>query len=97
METFTVRDLRERTGKLIRSAEEGKLSIVTKQGKPVLVAVPFDESLLRGDVRLALAIKLFDEGRLTVAQAAKFAGLGLEEMIERTGTAGVSGLRQAED
>ncbi|OYW26418.1 MAG: type I-E CRISPR-associated protein Cas5/CasD [Methyloversatilis sp. 12-65-5] len=47
METFTVRDLRERTGELIRGAEEGRLSVVTKHGTPVFIAVPFDETLLR--------------------------------------------------
>ena len=45
MDTFTVRDLRERTGDLIRDAEQGKLSIITKHGQPVFVAVPFDETV----------------------------------------------------
>lgn len=94
METFTVRDLRERTGELIRGAEEGRLAVVTKHGNPVFVAVPFDEALLQSGVRIALAIKLFDEGVLTLAQAARFAGLHLEEMIERTGETGVTVVRQ---
>ncbi|NMG44760.1 type II toxin-antitoxin system prevent-host-death family antitoxin [Aromatoleum toluvorans] len=97
METFTVRDLRERTGELIRGAEAGKLSVVTKHGNPVFVAVPFDDALLESGVRTSLAIKLFDEGTLTLAQAAKFAGLGIEEMIERTGAAGVAVVQQTPD
>jgi prevent-host-death family protein len=44
METFTVRDLRERTGDLIRGAEAGQLAVVTKHGRPVFVAVPFDDA-----------------------------------------------------
>lgn len=32
MDTFTIRDLRERTGDLVRHAEAGKLSLVTKHG-----------------------------------------------------------------
>lgn len=90
METFTVRDLRERTGELIRGAEAGKLSVVTKHGNPVFVAVPFDDALLESGVRTSLAIKLFDDGTVTLAQAAKFAGLSIEEMIERAGAAGVA-------
>jgi len=46
MQTFTIRDLRDRTSELVRDAEAGKLSIVTKHGQPVFIAVPFDESLL---------------------------------------------------
>ena len=28
MESFTIRDLRERTGELVRNAEQGKLAVV---------------------------------------------------------------------
>ncbi|MGZ8219374.1 type II toxin-antitoxin system Phd/YefM family antitoxin [Methylomagnum sp.] len=55
MDTFTVRDLRERTGQLIRDAEAGELAVVTKHGHPVFAAVPFDERLLRESLPLALA------------------------------------------
>lgn len=93
METFTVRDLRERTGELIRGAQEGRLSVVTKHGNPVFVAVPFDDVLLESGVRVSLAVKFFDEGTLTLAQAAKFAGIGVEALIERAGAAGVTVVR----
>ncbi|MDO8318126.1 type II toxin-antitoxin system Phd/YefM family antitoxin [Rhodoferax sp.] len=48
METFTIRDLRERKGELVRDAEAGKRSIVTKHGQGVFVVMPFDEATLRG-------------------------------------------------
>lgn len=47
MHTFTIRELRDHTDDLVRQAESGKLSVVTKHGLPVFVAVPFDEALLR--------------------------------------------------
>lgn len=95
MKIFTVRDLHERTGELIENAEAGKLSVVvTRHGKPVFVALPFDGVALENGVRTSLAIKLFDEGVLTLAQAATFVGLGIEEMIERAGAAGVTMVRQ---
>ena len=50
MDTFTVRDLRERTGELIRDAESGQLSVITKHGRPVFVALPFDETLIKSGV-----------------------------------------------
>lgn len=94
MEIFTVRDLRERTGELIRRAEAGKLFVITKLGNPVFIAVPFDNALLTSGVRTSLAIKLFDDGALTLAQAAKLAGIGFEGMIELTGAAGVAVVQQ---
>lgn len=82
MDTFTVRDLRERTGELIRDAEAGKLSIVTKHGQPVFVAVPFDEVLVREGVGVALAVKLFDEEHVSLGKAAKLAGMSRPEFME---------------
>jgi prevent-host-death family protein len=89
-ETFTVRDLRERTGDLIRSAEQGQLSVIAKHGKPVFVAVPFDDALPESGVRVSRALKLFDDGTLSLAQVAKFSGFGIEAFIERAGTAGLT-------
>lgn len=86
MESFTVRDLRERTGDLIRDAEAGKLSVITKHGQPVFVAVPFDEILLREGVRVALAVKLYDEEVVSLGKAAKLAGVSLIEFINHLGS-----------
>jgi prevent-host-death family protein len=38
-DVFTVRDLRNRTGDLMRDAEEGRLSIITKHGRPAILAI----------------------------------------------------------
>jgi len=85
MDTFTIRDLRERTGDLVRDAEAGKLSIITKHGQPVFLAVPFDESLLREGVRVALAVKLFDDEVVSLGKAAKLAGMPQSEFIDHLG------------
>jgi prevent-host-death family protein len=82
METYTVRDLRDRTGELIQGAEAGRMALVTKHGRPVFVALPFDQKLLEQGVQVSLAVKLFDEGALTQGQAAKVAGLSLAEFFE---------------
>ncbi len=93
MDMFTVRDLRERTGALIKGAEEGKLSIVTKHGQPVFVAVPLDEEMLKSGVHVALAIRLFDEGVVSLGKAAKLAQLPVEPFIEKLGAAGIPVVR----
>ena len=82
--------MRERTGELIRGAEAGKLSMITKHGQPVFVAVPVDESLVRGGVTLALAIKLFEEQTLTLAQAAKLAKIPLEAFAAEVSQRGIA-------
>lgn len=97
MDTFTVRDLRERTGELIRDAEDGKLSLVTKHGQPVFIAVPFDEWLVRFGLPVALAIRLYREDTLSLGQASRIAGLAEEDFIERLGAAGVPAVRYSAD
>ncbi|SBT08643.1 conserved hypothetical protein [Candidatus Accumulibacter aalborgensis] len=97
MQTFTVRDLRERTGELIRGAEDGELSIVTKHGTPVFIAVPFDEKVLHKGVLAALAVKLFDDEAITLRQAAKIAGMLLGEFMEFCSAQGVSVVRLSAD
>lgn len=97
MEAFTVRDLRERTGELIRGAEAGKLSVLTKHGTPVFVAVPFDDALLKEGVGVALAIHLFDEERISLSRAARMAGRSVSEMVDLLGRYGISVIRITAD
>lgn len=82
MQTFTIRDLRDRTGELVRDAEAGKLSLVTKHGQPVFVAVPFDETLLKSGVSVALAVKLFDEETISLGKAARLANMSVADFMD---------------
>ena len=89
VDVFSVRDLRERTGELLRDAEKGRLSLVTKYGRPAFLAVPFDKRLLDLGVQRALAVKLFQEEVVTLSQAAKVAGLPIEDFLDLLKAAGV--------
>lgn len=81
MDTFTVRDLRERTGELIRDAEAGRLSVITKHGRPVFIAVPFDELLIKEGIGLALALRLFQQAEISLGKAARLAGMSRQQLM----------------
>ncbi len=89
LDVFSVRDLRVRSGELMRDAEKGRLSIITKHGRPAILALPFDERLLRHGVARALALHLFEGGRVTLVRAAKLAEMSVEEFVELVGEAGI--------
>jgi prevent-host-death family protein len=89
METFTIRDLRERTGELVRNAEAGHLALVAKHGHPLFVAVPLSEHLLAHGVNVAMACKLFSDRVLSLGKAARLAGMSQEVFIEHLGHCGV--------
>jgi prevent-host-death family protein len=90
MESFAVRDLREHTGELVRNAESGQYSVVSKHGKPLFVALPFNDALLTAGVAVALADKLVQSGELSVAAGAKLAGLSYAHYLQHMGALGVS-------
>lgn len=89
LDVFTVRDLRQRSGDLLRDAEEGRLALITKHGRPAVLAVPFDERLLSLGVHRSLALHLFEGQRLTLSQASKVAGVSIEEFMELLAEAGI--------
>jgi len=96
-DVFTVRDLRQRTGELLRDAEEGRLSIITKHGRPAILAVPFDERLLSQGVHRSVALHLFEVGQVTLAQAARLADLPLEEFLTLLAEAGIPAVEYSPD
>ena len=90
---FSVRDLTRRSAELLPNAEEGRLAIVTKHGRPTILAVPFDGRLLEVGVHRALAQRLFEQRHLTLPQAAKVAAMTVEdfmELLEHSGVAAVN-------
>ncbi|MEC4723341.1 UPF0175 family protein [Noviherbaspirillum sp. CPCC 100848] len=93
MQTFSVRDLRERTGDITRAAESGEMAVVAKHGEPIFLTVPFDEFLLQHGVKLDVAVKLFATDVLTLAKAARFAGLSQEAFIEILGSIGIPAVK----
>lgn len=97
LDVFSVRDLRVRSGELLRDAEEGRLSVITKHGRPAILALPFDERLLQHGVARALALELFEAGRVTLARAAKLAEMSVEEFVELLGVAGVDAVSYPPD
>ncbi len=64
IDVFSVRDLRQRCGELLRDAENGRVAVITKHGRPAILAVPFDERLLELGVHRALALHLFENRHL---------------------------------
>jgi predicted HTH domain antitoxin len=93
MDYFTIRDLRERTGDLTRSAENGGLSVVARHGTPLFIAVPFDDSTAMHGVKASLAIKLYQDEVISLGKAARLAEMSQEKFMEVLGTMGIPFLR----
>lgn len=93
LKTFNIRDLRQRTGTLVREAEEGGLSLVTKHGRAVFLAVPLSERLLEAGVHQALALHLYEHGVVSLSKAARLAEVPVERFLRLLSAAGVDAVR----
>ncbi len=85
MNHFSIRDLRDRSGELVRELENGNLALITKHGKTIGVTIPMSGHLLENGVGLALAIELFKTHSVSLGLAAKIAGVSYIEFIEVLG------------
>ena len=86
---FSVRDLRLRSSELVRDAEAGRVSIITKRGKPAVLALPFGSRLLDLGLDKELALALFERRLLTLAKAAKLAGLTQDTFMDLVAESGL--------
>lgn len=89
MDVFSVRDLRINSSTLLREAEAGQVSVITKRGRPSALAVPFDERLCRLGVNKDLALCLYESGAVSLAKAAKIAELPMDEFLDLLKTTGI--------
>ena len=90
IDVFSVRDLRIHSGTLLKDAENGQISLITKHGKPAIIALPFDKQLLNIGIDMDLAIKLFENRLISLSKAAKIASLSIEEFIDIMQETGIS-------
>ncbi len=86
---YTARELRNLSGEILHQAEAGKLGLITKHGKPAMLTIPFDETVLSLGLHRSLALNLVSSRQLTLAQAAKLADMPLEGFISLLGEAGI--------
>lgn len=83
MGSISVEQLIRSPAKLIQEAESGQLAIVTKDGRPLFLAVPYDERLANENVHVVVAVRLYETEIVSLGRAARIAGLSIGEFIGR--------------
>ena len=89
VDVFSVRDLRIRSNQYLKDAEMGRLSVVTKHGKPKILGIPFDKKLLDLGIDKDIAVLLFENNAISLKKAAKMVLVSLEEFIELLSGSGI--------
>jgi predicted HTH domain antitoxin len=93
MKTFKTTDLPQQVDDLLRDAANGEMSLVTKDGEPAFMAVPFSKDMLSDELGVSLAVKLFDEDVITTREGARMADMTLAEFMRACGKRGVPVVR----
>ena len=93
MHTLTVEDVALNPQRLLEDAERGEPSLVTRSGRPVMLAVPLAGGLDALEVRLELAARLYDHEQISLRVAVRIAGLAYSEMIDELGKRDIAVIR----
>jgi predicted HTH domain antitoxin len=93
MHTLTADDLSRQPLRLLDDAQRGEPALVTRDGEPVLLAVPLGKGIESREVRLEVAVNLFDREQISIGLAARIAGISVGKMIDECGKRQISVIR----
>lgn len=77
IKTYSARELRDS-----HFLADDSVSVITSHGKPVKVAIPFDERMLGEGVSRALALNLVENHVITQVKGAKMAEMSLASFLQ---------------
>ncbi len=97
MHTVTLEQLLAQPESLPTNAKRGQAALVVEDGQPIFMAVPMGKGLEAREVRLELALGLFDREQVSIAIAARIAGLSISEMIDELGRRQIPVVRYSPD
>ena len=93
MHTLTDEDLQRVPQQLLAGARRGEMTVVTTDGRPVLLAVPPADGVPMRSALVDLAAALFDRDEISLGTAARIAGMGYSEMIDELGRREIATIR----
>lgn len=98
MHTLTADEFSLQPQQLLANAACGEPSLVMMQdGQPLFMAVPMGAGLEAREVRLELAVTLFDLDQISVGVAARIAGVSISDLIDELGKRKIPVVRYGEE
>lgn len=93
MLTLTDDELQREPSRLLDDAHRGQVTVVTNQGRALLMTVPLDHGAPAPGALLDLAATLYDSQQISLGRAAEIAGLGYADMMDELGRRGIATMR----
>lgn len=93
MLTLTDEDLQRAPQQLLADARRGELTVITTDGRPMMLAVPLADGAPMRSALVDMAAALFDREEISLGTAARIAGMSYSEMIDELGRRGIDTIR----
>ena len=93
MHTLTDEDLQRAPQQLLAGARRGQITVVTTDGRPMMMAVPLADGAPMRTALVEMAAALFDREEISLGTAARIAGLSYSEMIDELGRREIDTIR----
>jgi predicted HTH domain antitoxin len=89
MTVIGIKELKENPAILTRTLEENNVSLLTKCGHPIGIALPWDNAIFGNGYKKTLLIEAYREGHISLSQLARSMKISTEEVLEMTGLLGI--------
>lgn len=93
MLTLTDEDLQRAPQQLLSDARRGELTVITTDGRPMMLAVPLADGAPMRSALVDMAAALFEREEISLGTAARIAGMSYSEMIDELGRRGIDTIR----
>lgn len=90
MQTVGIKALKTNPSPLSKAFESRSTVLISRRGEPIGIAAPVDERLLDLGFTRWIAIRAFQEGDLSLGQAAKAFGKSKQEMLTLLSNLGIA-------
>jgi len=89
MTAIGIKELKDNPSVLTRTLESHDLSLLTKRGAPIGIALPWDDAIFENGYKKTLLIEAYREGNISLSQLARSMNIGTQEALEMTGLLGI--------
>ena len=97
MRTFGIRDLKDNPTRAVRASREGAVLITNRDDPEALLISLRNLGEHDEDVRLTLAVALYEGAGMSLGRAARLAGTTIEGFVEHLGSRGIPVFRAERD
>ena len=89
MTAIGIKELKDNPSVLTRTLESHNLSLLTKRGTPIGIALPWDDAIFENGYKQTLIVEAYRAGQISLSQLARSLKISTEMALEMMGRLGI--------